>query len=244
MHDLRTRFVNVVAAEWTKLRTLPLAVAAMIATIVAGALVAASVAADRATPVSVLDAVVGAVPFAQVGFIMLGIIPAAHEYAGPQHRTSAVAVPDRRMYLAGKTFATVIVVVGAAVTALGAGVGAAALTQQLLDAPASSGTAGWRELVGAGIYLALIGLLAHTVAVLLRHLVPALVVMLMLVLIVPPLAGGITEHARWLPERAGSLLYRPDADDVLTAGSGGAILLGWVLVIGFVAAVTVLARDT
>ena len=88
-----------------------------------------------------------------------------------------------------------------------------------------------------------IGLLALALTVLLRSLIPPLVAMLALVLIVSPLVAGSTEHARWLPDRAGSLLYLPESDTVLTAGTGVFVMLAWTTAVAIAAASTFLSRD-
>jgi ABC-2 type transport system permease protein len=63
-----------------------------------------------------------------------------------------------------------------------------------------------------------------------------------LVLLASPLLGG-TDAARYLPDRAGALLYRPGTDPVLTPVTGGLVLLGWVAVVGAVAVAGFLRRD-
>ena len=100
-----------------------------------------------------------------------------------------------------------------------------------------------RPLAGAAAYLVLIGLLALALAVLLRSQLPPLVAMLGLVLVLSPLLSGLTEHARWLPDRAGSLLYQPGADTVLTPAAGALVLLCWTAATGAAAAAAFLARD-
>jgi ABC-2 type transport system permease protein len=179
-----------------------------------------------------------------VGLVLLGILPATHEYAGHQIRTSLVAVPNRLLLLTGKTIATLLGMTVTAAATIGASLVAVALTQSLLDAPASALRANGESwtLAGAAAYLVLIALLSHTVAVLSRHLVPALVGMLSLVLIVSPLLASFTEHARWLPDRAGARLYDP-TDTVLTATTGALVLGGWISVTGAVAIARFIRSD-
>lgn len=234
---------NLVLAELSKLRTLPLAVLAAVGTVLLGAAISAAMAASAPqAPTGVIDAVLASVPFAQLGIILLGILPAAHEYAGAQFRTSLTAVPNRVLYLAAKSIAALLVISVTAWLTLGAGLLAAVATRSAMGITVA-GDADPRALAGAALYLSMVGLLAHGVALLVRHLVPTLVVMLALVLIASPLVGAATEHARWLPDRAGSLLYLPDADPVLSTGTGALVLLGWVLVAGLAAAVRFTSRD-
>ena len=119
---------------------------------------------------------------------------------------------------------------------------ATALTRRLLDAPTAEDAAGLWPVVGATAYLVLVGLLAHAVALLVRHLVSALTGMLSLVLIVSPLLAGLTRHARWLPDRAAMQLYDP-ADALLTAATGTLVMLAWIALVGGTAAVLFVRRD-
>ena len=64
-----------------------------------------------------------------------------------------------------------------------------------------------------------------------------------LVLIASPLLAGVTEHARWLPDRAGGLLFQPVDDPVLTAGTGTLVLIAWIVMVSAIAATTFTARD-
>lgn len=236
---------RVVAAESDKLRTLPAAVLTAVGTVVAGAVLAAVLAANAVRqdqPVSVVTAVLQSVPYVQAGLILLGVLPAAHEYAGRQVLTTLTAVPDRVLLLTGKTLAAAVACALTASAALGAGTIAAAVTRHLLDAPVPEHrTQSW-ALAGAVAHLVLLGLLAHAVAVLTRAMVPSLAGMLVLVLVLSPLSARFTEHARWLPDRAGMRLY-DSGDPVLTAATGGLVLLGWIGATGALAALRFVRRD-
>ncbi|MFE6308375.1 ABC transporter permease [Nocardiopsis sp. NPDC057823] len=239
------RLYGVTAAELAKLATLPAAVASAVATVLVGAVITAALAAyaaDQGSAGSPVAAVVQAVPYVQAGLVLVGVWAAAHEYAGAQIRTSLVAVPGRGLLLAGKTAAALAAVTLTAAATVGASTAAAAVTGRLLGAGPVWESADPRTALGAAAHLALLGLLSHTVALLLRHLVPALVGMLSLVLIASPLLGGLTEHARWLPDRAGALLFDP-ADTVLTGATGALVLLGWIALAGCAAAVRFARSD-
>ncbi len=206
------RLANIVLAELGKLRTLPMTVLTIVGTV---AVAAAIVGAQRraAVPVDV-------VPYVQPGFVLLGILPVGHEYAGRQFRTSLIAVPARGRLVGGKIAAALVALAGTATTVVA--------MQYALTA---EGT------VGEVAYLTIIGLLAFAVALLVRHLVPALVGTLFLVLILSPILAAVTKHARWLPDRAAAELYHP-ADSVLTATTGTLVALAWVAALGAVATVS------
>lgn len=238
---------NAILAELAKLLTLPAALVTAAAAVLLGGIVSwAQVAGPGGAPLPPAGAVLAAVPLVQACFVVLGVLPATHEHEGCQHRTSLTAVPSRGVFFAAKSIAAALALGLTAAGAVAAGLTAATLARQLGGAPVggSGPDAGSppQALVGAAAYLALIGLLAHAAAVLLRHLVPALVTTLVLVLILPPLVS-FSEHARWLPSRAGALLYDPEADALLTSGTGTLVLAGWIVAVGGAALLTSRARD-
>lgn len=222
------RLLDVTAAELGKLRTLPIVAATAVGTVVIGAAIAAALASGPDTPSSPVAVLLATLPFVQPGIAALGVLPVAHEYAGRQYRTTLTAVPDRMLLVVAKTLAALVA------TAL-----TAAATVGACLAVAGGISGGPRPIAGAVAYLTLLGLLSHTVALLMRHLVPALVTMLGLVLIVSPLLRGHTEHARLLPDRAAAALY--DASGAVL--SGLMVTFAWIATIGTVAAVRFVQRD-
>lgn len=238
---------NAILAELAKLLTLPAALVAAAAAVLIGGIVSwAQVAGGGGAPLPPAGAVLAAVPYVQACFVVLGVLPATHEHEGGQHRTSLTAVPNRVRLFAAKSIAAALALGLTAAVTVAVGLAAATLAQQLGDAAVGGAGPGAgsqpQALAGAAAYLALIGLLAHAAAALLRHLVPALVTSLALVLILPPLLS-FSEHARWLPSRAGALLYNPGADALLTSGTGALVLAGWILAVGGAALLSWRARD-
>lgn len=228
------RVGNVILAELDKLRTLPAVLLTAVATVGAAAGIAAAFAAGDGGPgaaESVTDVTLRMMPYVQAGLVLLGSLPAAHEYADGQIRATLTAVPERGLLVAAKSVAAATAVTLTAAAATGAGAAAAALTWWRAGAPPAAGGGGGGALLGATAYLALIGLLSYAVALLVRHLIPVLVGVLSLVLIGSPLLAAVTAHARWLPDRAGSQLYAP-TDPVLTAATGGLVLLVWTVAVG------------
>ena len=242
------KLIAVIAAELDKLRTLPAAVLAALGTTVVGVALAVALTAAAhgtavpATEVSITDTMVRAVPFVQTGLILLGVLPVAHELAGSQLRTTLAAVPRRGLLLAGKTVATLVATAVTAAATVGGLLGAATVTAYLTGAPVAPGGVDAGPVLGAVAYLVLVGLFSHAITLLVRGLVPALVGTLSLVLIVSPLLATLTEHARWLPDRAAAQLYAP-ADDVLTGTTGTLVTLAWIAVVGAGAAVRFVRRD-
>lgn len=235
------RLTDTVTAELIKLRGLPTILAAGLGTVTAAAALATAVAGS-AEEAHTGQVVAWTVPFLQVGTILIGVLVVATEYAAPQIRTTLTAIPNRPLLLAGKTIAYLIAGSVTSVAAVGAGLVAAWGTRNLRGDDLGQAGDAW-PIAGAVVYLVLIGLFAFTLAVLLRSLVPPLVTMLVLVLIVSPLLDSLTEHARWLPDRAGSRLYLPDADSVLTTGTGALALIGWIIATAAVASAVFLRQD-
>ncbi len=233
---------RIASAELIKLRTLPIVTATVLATVGAAIVLSAAIAASSTVPISAVQVTLATIPFVQIGVILLGVLTVATEYQSGQIRTTLAATPRRLSALAGKSLAFLVTAVVTSGVAVGAGWSVAAFTLSTRQLATASAVNTW-PIVGAAVYLVLIGSLAFAVTVLLRSLIPPLVSMLSLVLIVSPLAGSLTEHARWLPDKAGSLLYLTDTDAVLTAGTGTLVLLAWIAAAGFAAAVAFVRRD-
>lgn len=232
---------NAIRAELVKLRGLPVVLATMLRTVAAGSGLSVALAATSVEPKSGVSVMVGTIPFLQVGPILLGVLAVGTEYQGGQIRSTLTATPARLRLLSAKLVATLAVVTVTSAVTVGAEVAAAQKTlaaRHLATTPLDG-----RAAVGAGCYLVLIGMLGFSVTVLLRSLIPALVSMLGVVLMVSPLVSLYTEHARWLPDRAGSLLYLPATDALLTATTGTLVRVAWIAAIGAAGVVSFVRRD-
>lgn len=230
------------SAELIKLATLPIVTATTLGTIATSIVLTAAIAASSTVPVSAVEVTVATIPFLQIGLILIGVLTIATEYQGGQVRTTLTATPHRWRALAGKALAFLGTTGVAGGVAVGAGWSTATLALDIRQIAAAGDASLW-PVAGATLYLVLIGSLAFVMSVLMRSLIPPLVTMLGLVLIVSPLVGGLTEHARWLPDRAGSLLYLTDTDAVLDAGTGALVLVGWITATGIAASTAFIRRD-
>lgn len=236
------RVMRAVAAESVKLRGVPAVCATVLGMIAAAIALSAAIAASATDALDAVQVMLATIPFLQVGTILLGVLAVATEYQGSQVRTTLIATPNRTLLLAGKALAYLATATITSAVAVGAGLATATITLAVSDTAPIEDMNAW-PVVGAAVYLVLIGLLGLALTVLLRSLIPSLVGMLALVLIASPLLAGSTEHARWLPDRAGSLLYLPAADSVLTTGTGTLVLLAWITVTGTAAAAAFVNRD-
>ena len=218
-------FRGAVAAETSKLGSLPGARLAAAGTPLAAAALLAALAGAGTGPVDGEVLLRQALPYLQCGLVLLAVLVSGQEYEGRQVATSLVAMPQRGALQGAKVCA----LVAAAVPAATATVGAAHLTAWAVGAargvPVVAPDPG--RTLGAVGYLVALCLLAHAAATLLRGAVPALVAVLSLTLIVSPLLGAATEHARWLPDRAAWQLLQPD-DRVLGPAGGAMVALAWV----------------
>lgn len=231
--------VRVLVSELVKIATLPAARAAVLGTVAVSAGSAALMAGAEHAPADAATTVLQLVVFLQVGTVLLGVLTTAGEYASGQIRTTLTAAPRRGRLLLAKTAACLLV---SALTGAATVIAGLAGAWAVADGSLLGEVSPW-QLAGAGAYLALLGLLAHLLTVVTRSPLPPLVTVLGLVLIASPLLGGLTEHARWLPDRAGRLLYLPEADTVLSTWTGALVLCGWLLVTGSVAVLAFTRRD-
>lgn len=222
--------INTIAAELIKLRSLPVALATIGGTVAAAVALAAAIAASETT-MSPAQVVIQSITFVQVGLILLGALIIGTDYTGSNIRAALIATPDRLTFLAGKCVAYLLAAVTTSAATIVAGLLTATLTRAIRDSPTETGADTW-PMIGAGVYLVLIGILGLALALLLRSLIPPLVAMLSLVLIVSPLLSTLTSYAQYLPDQAGSLLYHPQTSAELTSSTGMLVLLAWIAAIG------------
>ncbi|MEU4391061.1 hypothetical protein [Kribbella sp. NPDC023855] len=228
MPEVTNDFRAVCAAELLKLRSLPAVAITLAVTLVCTTGLSVLLATSDETPLQTIQ-------YAQVGFIVLGVLTIGSEYAGSQIHTTLLSMPNRLALLAGKATAYGMTALVAAVLTV-----TAAFVASRLSSDQPAGDLG--ALLGAVAYLVLIGLLAAAIATLTRNLLAAVIGMTALVLIVSPLLRSITTAASYLPDSAGMRLYQ-GADDSLTVLQGSAVLVGWLAVAHVVSAATFLKRD-
>jgi ABC-type transport system involved in multi-copper enzyme maturation permease subunit len=96
-----------------------------------------------------------------------------------------------------------------------------------------------RAIIGAGLYLTVLGLFALAIGSLVRHSAGAISIVIGLVLVVPPLLGlldsynwGAHIHA-WFPTVAGGYITtdHQQAGQLLTPWQGFAVFCGWTVLL-------------
>jgi ABC-type transport system involved in multi-copper enzyme maturation permease subunit len=257
-------FGRLLQSEWTKLRsvrsTMWSLVLLVILTLGLTALVTGITSAqwhkiDPATRATVIGdpvaTILGAsVEFGQLTIIVLGILVISSEYSTGAIRASLLAVPRRLHMLAAKaiTFTALIFVLAEVVCFAAFFLGSAVLHSHV---PVSlSGPHVARAVVGAGLYLTVLGLFSMAIGGLIRHTAGAIAGVIAFVIVLEPLSNLIPgtwgNHIHdYLPTSAGRLVYqiRPVSGQVLPAWGGFAVFCGWTAALLIAWAVTLRLRD-
>jgi hypothetical protein len=168
---------------------------------------------------------------AQLVFAVFGVITVTSEYSTGMIRTSLAAVPRRvRMMSAKMLVFTLVAFVAAQVIALAA----FALSQMVIQGQAPSASLHQhlvlRVVIGAGLYLALLGLLGSAIGVLFRHAAAGIAVMVGLMLVLPGIVAALPNSwsqpiGEFWPTQAGQRIYELHRDShTLSAWVG----FGWM----------------
>jgi ABC-2 type transport system permease protein len=253
---------DVLRSEWTRLRTVRStywtllgAAVAMIGLSVIACLVEVAqfdklTALDKAKFNPITFSLVGG-GLGQLGIGVLGVLIITNEYASGMIRTTFAATPQRLTVLAAKaTVFGVVTFVVATLSAFGAFfVGQAILSRK--DLGASIGVPGaLRSVVGAGLYLSVLGLLALGLGTLIRKTAGAIAALFGVLFIVPVivslLPSSINGIQRYLPSNAGQEIMFGSGDhssDVLSPWVGFSVFCLWAIVILGIAAIALVKRD-
>lgn len=257
-------FSHLLQSEWTKIRSvrsttwslvLLLVLAFGFTTLIVGLTVAQwsdGNASDRenviADPVSFILA--AGFQFAQLTICVLGVLVIAGEYSTGMIRASLLAVPKRLPMLAAKcvVFAGLVFVVGELVAFPSFFIGAGLLHDK---APVSLGDPGvLRAVIGAGLYLAVLGLFALAIGALLRNTGAGVTAVIGFVLVLAPLAqllpGSLGKHVHaYLPSEAGHLIAQAHQNegDLLTPWQGFGVFCLWTVLLLLVAGYFLEHRD-
>jgi ABC-2 type transport system permease protein len=234
------RFGDIAASEWTKIRSVRSTawsfVAMGVVSVVFSVLVTSvytgkwdHLSADDRT--SVVQDPIGLIlqpgaAWGQIAMCVLGVLIFAGEYSSGMIRATMLAVPRRIPVLAGKiaVLAALTFAVSEIVAFGSFFVGQAILRRHV---PVSLGDPDvLRAIVGYGLYLALVGVLAVSVGAAVRHVAGAIVLMIGLTLVLPTVSSG-------LPGKLGRYLstYLPSpqaALQIMSTGRGGdAVVSPW-----------------
>jgi ABC-type transport system involved in multi-copper enzyme maturation permease subunit len=257
-------FSRLLLAEWTKLRSvrstmwslLLLAVLTLGFTALFTALTVSQWdKSTRSQQLQIINDPVGMIlgggfQLSQLAICVLGVMVMASEYSTGMIRSSLLAVPKRIPMLLAKSvvFVAVVFVVGELVAFATFFIGAPILHSK---APVALGDPGvLRAIIGAGLYLAMLGLFALSVGAIVRHVAGAITGIIGFVLVLAPLAqllpGSLGDHIHaYLPTEAGRLIAqsRQGPNDLLTPWQGFGVFAIWTVALLAVAAYLLNRRD-
>lgn len=256
--------IRVLRSEWTKFRSLRSTVYTLLAAILLmigiGAVFSAVTTSDgvgagggpgpggRAT-MDPISASLSGITFSQLAIGVLGVLLMASEYSTGMIRSSLAVVPRRLPVLWGKVsvFAGVVLVVGLVTSLLSFMIG-----QMLLGDIGVSLTAdgALRSVVGAALYLTVVGLIAVALGALLRNTAAGISTFVGVFFVIPPLtlllpADLSSQFVQYLPSNAGGALYGADngVDETLSPWTGFAVLCAYAVATIAAAAVWLRRRD-
>lgn len=260
----RALMADVLRSEWTKIRTVRSTfwtlVAAAVAMVGLSAIVSAVIVSQwdtmkpsdkllfNATDISLSG------PFlAQLAIGVLGVLVITSEYSTGMIRATFAAVPQRPMVLAAKAvvFTAVSFVVGVVSSFIAFFVGQAILgTYSKQHLSVSIGDPNViRSVLGAGVFLAAMGLLGLSIGAILRRSAGAISALFGLIFFLPGilelLPSSIKDHVnKFLPSNAGSAIYRQIKDpQLLSPGMGALVLFAYAVIFLGVATWMVKRRD-
>ncbi|MEU1628463.1 ABC transporter permease [Streptomyces sp. NPDC020096] len=174
---------------------------------------------------------------AQVVIGVLGVLLTAGEYATGMIRSTLAAVPRRLPVLWSK--ATVLGLIAFALATVGAFIAFLSANSIVSGTPAAlplSATGVVRSLLGAGLYLGLVGVIGVALGALLRSVAGGVSVLVVLLTLTPILLSMLAGQwaatiARYLPSRAGEAMFTLHHDaSTLSPAAGLMVLLLWTAV--------------
>lgn len=252
---------DVVVSEWLKIRSVRSTFVTLVVAVVTIVGVSAAICAayvNRYNSLSPVDLVtfdpaflsVSGVFLAQLSVGVLGVLTMSSEHATGMIRTSLAAVPQRLRLLGAKAlvFVSVSLLVGLLGSFAAFFVGQSILSGRSLET--SIGRPGvLRVVVGAALYLAVLGLMALGLGTMIRRTAGAIAAFFGLLLVLPLVVSALpspwsTDIGRYLPGSAGAALLRTVPTDTLLAPwAGFGLLCAYAAASLVVGAVLLVRRD-
>lgn len=219
----RPVILDITRSEWIKLRTVRSTYWTLLATAAGmagfGSLLCAAYVRHYGSASPAARAAFDPAPYSLSGFFLaqlavgvLGVVIMTSEYATGSIRSTLAAAPQRGTVLAAKTavFGAVAAVTGIASSALAFFTGQGILAGKGLGT--HIGAPGvMRSVIGAGLYLAVLGLLALGLGTLIRRTAGAIAAVIGLILVLPVLVQGLPAGwqdaiTKYLPSEAGQAI--------------------------------------
>jgi len=251
---------RVLVSEWVKFRSLRSTWITLVVAVIAMIGIACAVGAatsshwtrmdpgERAGFEPIARSLVG-VNLAQLAVGVLGVLLITGEYATGMVRATFAAVPRRIPVLVAKSVlyavVTLVLMCVASLVAFLGGQHFLASHGTTLSAPHAL-----PSVLGAGVYLTMIGLFALALGFLVRSTAGGIATLVAILLVVPGIGQVLPSSWRahtlpYLPGEAGASLFTPRPEDphALSAGGGFVVLLAWVLIALVAAGVVLRRRD-
>lgn len=252
----RPLLLDLVRSEWTKLWSVRSTYWALLGVGVAmGSLAAVFAATGPAAPSDPTAYGLSGFFQAQLGTAALGAMAITGEYATGSIRATLVATPQRITLLCAKA-----IVVAATTAAVGI---ASAFVALLVAGRIYAGRdisialtdpGAMRAVIGAGLYLAVLAVLALALGTLIRSSVGTIAAVVTLMLVLPGIAGALPADwqsgaVRYAPAEAGQAIightrFAPGSVDLLAPWTGFAILCAYTVVALVAAGITLTRRDS
>jgi ABC-2 type transport system permease protein len=246
-------FIGLLRAEWTKIRSVQSTLWSMLVFVVVAigfsTLVASVIEHDWNTagnhpnharlltdPTAVIFG--AGLGLGQLAICVLGVIVITSEYSTGSIRASLLAVPHRIPMLIAKGLVwAVLDLIISAVTVFAVFFITTAILRHHVSITLS-GPGVTRAVIGAILYLTVLGLFAMAVGGLIRHTAGAIAIVIATVIVVPPLIsvipGTIANHVHgYLPTVAGLLVAQTSQQpgDVLSGWQGFGVFCLWTVVL-------------
>lgn len=260
MPGLKVTQARVFRSEWTKFRSLRSTYitlfVAMALTIGLGTLISAvraahwdqGRAAERLNFNAVTTSLDG-VNIAQLAIGVLGVMLITGEYATGMIRASLTVVPKRLPVLWAKVgvFASVVGLASLVAVFVAFFLGQSMLASKHLNVSISSPHA-LRMVIGAGLYLTVIGVLGLALGALLRNTAAGISALVAVLFVIPPIldllpSSWSNDIAPYLPSNAGAAIWSSPTGSHLGPWTGFAVLCLWTVVILGLAAARLKRQD-
>jgi ABC-2 type transport system permease protein len=197
-----------------------------------------------ATPIQFVDSVL----WAQIVVAIVAVLAVTNEYTSGQVWLSLLALPTRIPWLGAKALVLGVAgfLVGVIGSAIALGLSAIVLTGTDVGYEVSFEEAALLS-VKSGLYLAVIAIFSIGVTALIRHVVAALIAVLALLIVLPPVLSsipGVSDAVDYLPTIAGRrLISEFETVAQLTPWAGFGVLTVWAIAVLVLSAVLLKTRD-
>lgn len=256
------RFRGVLRSEWTKMRSVRSTLWTLFVTVFVGVGLGVIVTSARASRFSTRSVAaqlsfdptrssLSGLLFAQLAIGVLGVLIVSAEYSTGTIRDSFAAVPRRSWVIAAKVmvFGAITLVIGEVVSFVSFLIGQQILSGKTPTASLSDPSA-LRAVIGGGLYLFALGLIALGLATIIRHTPTAISAFVGILLILPIISSALPSSyahdiGRFLPADIGTVMISAhhQGSGAFNPWVGFTLLCAYAVIILIVGGVLVIRRD-